>query len=192
MPILLACVALTAGCGGGNGAAATSSFSGTGHAPTTTAAGAPKDGITGFGATMEAWNANHKLDRRYSAATVYNSDPKAPTGADYNQVMFEDGRALGYDLRFPSLSITAARAKVAHELPRDAHRVAFTVKDVCAFELLRSATLGRALGAKIGDPSGAVLVEFGSGVSEDHYDASAVSGALFSLGATSPSSIPAC
>ena len=174
------------------GSATKSSSSGA-AGPTASSASAPRDGITGFGATTAAWKASHTLDQRYSAGTVYNPDPSIPAGAEYDLVMFQDGRVLGYDLQFANLPVAAARAKVAGELPHDTRRVAFVVKSTCAFELLRSATLARALGSKaIGDSSGAVLVEFVSGAAEDHYDSSAVNDALFGLGPTSPSNIPAC
>jgi hypothetical protein len=98
---------------------------------------------------------------------------------------------LQYDLRLPNVAITEAKTRVVRELPSDAHPVAFVVKSSCAFELLRSTKLGRAL-APIGDRSGAVLVEFGSGAGGNQYDPSTVNDALFSLGATSPSNVPAC
>jgi hypothetical protein len=132
-------------------------------------------------------------DPKYSGP-VYNPDPSAPSGDDYDAVMFENDRVLGYDMRFANEPISQARAKVAAELPPDAKVVTFEAKgSVCAFELLSSAKLGKSLATKaIGDPTGAVLVEYGSGAADDSYDSGSVNEALFSLGATTPSQIPAC
>jgi hypothetical protein len=144
LSLALAAALAIAACGGGS--------SGSRSAATTRAASVPKDAITGFGATNGAWDAHHTSDRKYAPGAVYNPDPSAPSGAQYDGVLHEAGRVLQYDLRFPNESITSAKAKVAQELPPDAHRVAFSVKDTCAFELFRSAKLGRAL-ATIGDRS---------------------------------------
>jgi hypothetical protein len=48
--------------------------------------------------------------------------------------------------------------------------------------LVKSATLGQELGSpQIGDAAGTVLIEFSSGVNEDHYDPRSISSALFML-----------
>lgn len=202
-PVLLGCLVL-AGCGSSNSSSAFQSPTTANPAlpPTTSASAstdnphrkhARPDGITGFGATVPAWNANHTRDPKYSGP-VYNPDPAAPSGDDYDAVMFENDRVLGYDMRFANEPISEARAKVAAELPPDAKVVTFEVQgSVCAFELLSSAKLGKSLGTKaIGDPTGAVLVEYGSGAADDSYDSDSVNEALFSLGATTPSQIPGC
>jgi hypothetical protein len=60
--------------------------------------------------------------------------------------------------------------------------------------LVTNVILGHTLGSKaIGDSAETALIEFGSGVNEDHYNASAVSDALFMLSpVVTPDAAPAC
>jgi hypothetical protein len=155
----------------------------------------PDYGLSGFGATDGAWNNSHTPDRKFAPNAVYNPDPAVPTGADYNQVLHDDGHVTGYDLHFVGQPISEAKAAVfANELPRDATSRWFAVKDTCAQMLVHSATLGKALGSKaLGDGQGIVLVEFSSGTNEDHYSPESVNDALFILAEdTSPSNAPGC
>lgn len=157
-------------------------------------------GLTGYGATGAAWNAHHAADADFAPGAVYNKDPTLPrvnghTGADYTQVLHENGHVLGYDLHFKGDPIRQAKAVVfGRELPRDAKPLWFAVKDTCAQMLVKSPTLAKALGSKsIGDTSGTVLIEFGSGVNEDHYDPHSISDALFMLAEeTSAAQAPGC
>jgi hypothetical protein len=164
------------------------------HAPASTstqpAAPAPPSGppVTGFGATDAAWNANHTPDSDFDPGAVYNPDPSLPQvnghpGADYTQVMHQDGHVLGYDYHFTNEPIDQAKAQtLSQNFPSDAHTLWFVVKDTCAQMLVQSDAVGQALSApSIGDSGGFVLVEFGSGINEDSYDSSAVSDALFML-----------
>lgn len=164
------------------------------------AAAALPDHLAGFGATVAAWSSAHQEDGQFAPGSVYNEDPSLPdingnTGADYTEVQPQDGRILAYDLHFRNVPIREAKAIIlSNELPPDTQVLWFSVKDTCAFWLLRSRTLGRALGTEpIGDGAGIVSVEFGSGVSEDYYDSRSVSDALFSLSEyTTPANAPGC
>jgi hypothetical protein len=151
--------------------------------------------VTGYGATDAAWNAAHTRDSKYAPGAVYNPDPSLNTGDEYTQVLHQDGHVTGYDLHFANVPISQAKAEAfAQDLPSDATQLWFDVKDTCADMLVQSKTLSTALGSRaIGDTDGTVLVEFGSGLNEDHYSADRVSDALFILSPkTSPGSAPGC
>jgi hypothetical protein len=120
--------------------------------------------VTGFGATDEAWNVSHTPDGNFAPGAVYNEDPSLPevnghTGAQYTEVLHEDGRVVGYDYHLHSEPIAAAKTDVlSSQFPPDAREAWFAVKGTCAQMLVRSATLARVLGGKgIGDSSGGAL-----------------------------------
>lgn len=156
--------------------------------------------VTGFGAADPAWNANHTPDSDFALGAVYNPDPSLPqinghTGAEYTQVMHQGGHVTGYDYHFHNAPISQARAQVlTTNFPTDAQTLWFAVKDTCAQMVVQSNAVGRALRSPaLGDSAGFVLVEFSSGVNEDHYDPGAVSSALFMLAPSgSQSDAPAC
>lgn len=157
-------------------------------------------GVTGFGATTAAWNRTHVQAPDSARGAAYDPDPSLPpvnghTAARYYAVTHEDGHVLGYDYRFHPLAISRAKALVLREFPSDVRVVWFrTVGGSCAQMLIRSATVGRALGTKkIGDKKGVALVEFSSGALEDSYSARSVNDALFMLyPLVTKSGAPAC
>jgi hypothetical protein len=123
------------------------------------------DGITGFGATVGAWNAHHTADTKYDPGSVYDPDPSLPsTGgaqADYIAVEPQDGRVTDYTINTFRLPINAAIARARQELPPDAHELWKARRDTCYQVELTSSTLDRAFSSSnIGDPQGEVLVEF--------------------------------
>jgi hypothetical protein len=211
-----AVVVALAGCGGSTQSSSTStSVAAQPAAPITTAstrkATAPKPSrppaaapsgpqVTGFGATDAAWNAHHTADSEFAQGAVYNADPSLPqinghTGAQYTQVMHQNGHVLGYDYHFNSEPISQAKAQVlTQNFPTDAHPLWFAVKDTCAQMAVQSNAVGHTLSDhSIGDSGGFVLVEFGSGINADHYDAGSVSDGLFMLAQDgSQSSAPDC
>lgn len=152
--------------------------------------------VTGFGATMAAWNATHTADRRYAPDAVYNPDASlTPTGDEYTALLHSDGHVLGYEYHFPNQAISAARVRVIRsQFPSDAHVVWFATKGTCAQMYVQSPTLGRALAShSIGDPVGGVMVEFSSGRKDLSYTADAVNDALMILITPSdPSQAPEC
>jgi hypothetical protein len=168
--------------------------SGTTTSGTPTASG---PAITGYGATREQWDANHQADDRFAPGSVYDPDPSINPGdqlhnARYYTVNSTAGRILDYSMRFPPhTSITAARGQAMDELPPDAHVRWYDVKDTCSQMVVESRTLGRVLGGHIGDPSGAVLVEFTTG---EGYEPSNVTEAIFGLGGSygTAQSSPGC
>jgi hypothetical protein len=122
------------------------------------------DALTGFGATLSAWNAHHTADTKYAPNAAYNPDPALPpySGQDvYVAVQWQDGRAMNYQMNIPGQPIRDAVARALQELPPDAHEVWGAKRDTCYQAELTSRTLGRALSARaIGDPEGDVFVEF--------------------------------
>jgi hypothetical protein len=168
------------------------------HPPTTV--GSPA--ITGFGATLTAWAANHAPDREFAKNAVWDADPELPeinghVGAHYTLVSSTGGRVLNYQLNFVhGTTIDEARSLVQAELPGDAASIWYSVKDSCAQEEFQSAILGRALGdPSIGDAPGEVFVEyetqFSSGASG--YQHGNVTDAFFQMGSYSTvSSSPGC
>jgi hypothetical protein len=144
--------------------------------------------ITGFGATNAAWNRTHVVDHTYAPGSAYNPDASLPkvngrTADRYYAVSHESGRVLNYSYRFRPQPISRVKALVLREFPPDVHVVWFrAVRASCAQMLVRSATLGRALRTtQIGDPRGAALIEFSSGVAEDHYSARSVNDSFLML-----------
>jgi hypothetical protein len=156
--------------------------------------------VTGFGATDAVWDASHAPDSDFDPGAVYNPDPSLPqlnghTGAQYATVLHQNGQVTNYYFNFRSEPIAAAKSDVfAQNFPGDAHEVWFAVKDTCAQMPVQSDAVGQALSAPaIGDSGGFVLVEFLSGVNQDHYDPGAASSALLMFGQSgSPSDAPAC
>jgi Protein of unknown function (DUF2510) len=91
--------------------------------PTTTrasdspATGTSNDTLTGFGATVSAWNAHHVADTKFAPNAAYNPDPALPSysGQDvYVAVLWQDGRALNYQMNIPGQSIRDAIARARH------------------------------------------------------------------------------
>jgi hypothetical protein len=109
--------------------------------PSARAAAVADDGLTGFGATMAAWNAHHR-----------------PAAAAYSNVTPQDGRVVEYTVTTGSSSLPTAIKRAKDELPADARQLWATQKGNCYQVELTSATVGHALdGPAIGDPSGGVL-----------------------------------
>jgi hypothetical protein len=129
-----------------------------------TTASADDDGLTGFGATVEAWNANHTADSDFDPGSVYDPDPSLPslnghTGATYVEVNPQDDRVVSYDIHTTGLSESAAVARALQELPSDASKLWGVNKGTCYQAELASDSLGQALPADLGDPDGEVFAE---------------------------------
>jgi hypothetical protein len=188
--VVLVLVGIVAGCASG----------GTKQTPTaatiTAAAGAIVDWngnnsaapLTGFGATTAAWNGAHTAVSGFTPGAVYDDDPALPKvngneGAHYAAVLHENGHVFNYDYRFTNRPIAAAKATVLRtEFPSDAKVAWFVVKRTCAFMLVKSKKVGKALGSKaIGDAPGTALVEFSSGLIDYSYNPHAVNDALLQV-----------
>ena len=204
--ISLGLASLLTACGQPGGQSPTS---GPASSPTTTQAStqasassatdASNDALTGFGATLNAWNAHHTADHRFAPNAAYNPDPALPSysGQDvYVAVLWQDGRALNYQMNIPGESIRHAIARALQELPPDAHELWGLKRDTCYQAELTSRTLGRALVARaVGDPEGDVFVEFDTNLPNGSsvYERTDVNEILIGLG-TYPTraSAPSC
>ena len=169
------------------------------QASSSPAAVTSSDALTGFGATRSAWNAHHTADTRFAPNAAYDPDPALPSysGQDvYVAVLWQDGRALNYQMNIPGESIRRAIARVLRELPPDARELWGTRRDTCYMAELTSKTLGRALAKPaIGDPEGEVSVEFDTLLPDGSstYESTDVNEVLISLGSyPTAASGPAC
>lgn len=163
------------------------------------ATGTSNDALTGFGATVSAWNAHHTADTRFAPNAAYNPDPALPSysGQDvYVAVQWQVGRAMDYQMNIPGQPIHDAVARALQELPRDAHELWGAKRDTCYQAELTSRTLGRALSARaIGDPEGEVFVEFDTILPDGSsiYKSTDVNEILVGLGSyPTVASAPAC
>lgn len=130
-------------------------------APATSLTAAASDGLTGFGATQQAWDAHHTADADKMASGVYNPDPALPKTKDgqvndeYSGVTADGGRVDSYFRAFTARSTDAALALVKAELPPDAvlsKPVVTTgvVDSKCLILSATSPTLGKVLGGANG------------------------------------------
>lgn len=130
----------------------------------------PDDGLTGFDATDQAWDAHHTQHPDYGNGYVYDPDPALPqvnghTGATYTDVQHVGGRVVGYTVHLQPAPLAAAIDRARHEFPADA-QVAWQERlDRCVKVEFHSATLTRAAGA-----SGATVVLYD--VTDDGSDVS--------------------
>ncbi|MHB1403867.1 MAG: hypothetical protein ACYCXE_05065 [Thermoleophilia bacterium] len=177
--------------------------------PPVAASPPPAPIVTGYGATIDDWNANHIQDPRFAKNAVY--DPTPGLGLDdqhnskYYVISVEDGRVLNYSMRLPNdISVSVAQAAVMQEFPPDANIIWQKAKteiptQACYQMEIKSTVLGNALSdPAIGDSEGLVLVEFYTDTKENagdisDYDASNVNGAFLTLGSyQSPADAPDC
>jgi hypothetical protein len=161
--------------------------------------GTSTDALTGFGATVSAWNAHHTADKRFAPNAAYDPDPALPSysGQDvYVAVQWQDGRALNYEMNIPGQPIRDAIARALQELPPDARELWGLKRETCYQAELSSPTLGRALSAAaIGDPEGQVFVEFDTVLPDGSsvYESTSVNEILVGLGSwPTAASAPAC
>jgi hypothetical protein len=119
--------------------------------------------ITGYGATIAAWNAHHTADHDFAAGTVYDPDPSLPevnghTGAVYVLVAPQGGLVLSYAMNLAAgTTLHAAVTTAQAEFPRDARLLWIARKNTCVQVQFASAILGHVLARPaIGDASGQV------------------------------------
>lgn len=158
--------------------------------------------VTGYGATVAAWNSRRTPDHDFAAGPVYDPDPSLPSinghpGAVYVLVTAQDGRVLSYAMNLHAGTTLHRAIGIARaQFPPDVRLLWTARKGMCAQAQFASATLGRVLAApRIGDPSGRVLVEIediaasGSDVSSPRR----FNSASFDLGGTaSAAGSPGC
>ena len=151
--------------------------------------------VTGLGATTAEWGSTHTADRNFSPGIVYDADSSVSSGAEYSAVVHTDGHVLQYSYSFFHRPVAQAKAQVLEsQFPPGTKVVWFVSKPTCAQMLVKSATLGKELGAKsASDPTGTAFVEFLSGPSDDAYNPSSVNEAsLQSFPAVTPKRAPGC
>jgi len=132
--------------------------------PASTSAASPavSDPLTGYGATVAAWNAHHTPDPDFDPGAVYDPDPSLPkinghTGAKYVEVNAGDGRILNYVMNLPASTKLPQAVVIAEaELPADAKILWQAKLDSCVQLEFVSPTLGR----YVGKDATQVLVEF--------------------------------
>jgi hypothetical protein len=153
--------------------------------------------LTAFGATIQYWDANHRRDPAVGGG-AYLPDPAL--GGDgrladrYVRVLPLNGLILQYTVQLPrNTPLATASTRALTELPSDLRPVWQQQRGNCAQAAYRSAVLAQNL-ADIGDPRGAVLIEFRSGVAAgSHFDAGDVTSATLSaLDAPTPADGPLC
>jgi hypothetical protein len=159
---------------------------------------APAGQLIAFGATVQSWNAHHRLDASVAGGTAYNADSAvAGNGrlADrYVRVLPLNGRILQYTVQFPrSTSLATASAQALAELPADVRLIWRQQRGACTQASYTSPTLAREL-TDVGDPKGAVIIEYRSGITVGAvYDAADVTSATLSaLDAPTPAKGPLC
>lgn len=127
------------------------------QSPPSSQAPPPPVALTGYAATLDAWEATHKPDPDFAPGTVYNPDPSLPkvnghTGAKYTTVFPLGGRVTNYTVNFAPTSLEGAQAIIAGELPPDAHILWTNRVGTCVQVEYGSATVHAALGnTEVGD-----------------------------------------
>lgn len=143
--------------------------------------------ITGFGATVAAWNAHHSEDHRGNLVPgcCYDPIPDIPglRYADRYYAVQPIGKyVISYEMRpgdGKGIPISAARQAAMAELPADTRMRSFIPHGgSCAILIAYSPSLQKQLGH--GKAGGGVVVEFSSGAAEDSYNPRAVNDLLFS------------
>ena len=182
--------------------AAPSAQASTGEAPEIEATAAAQPavpataaGLTAFAATVADWNAHHRADPANSGS--YDPDRTLGAGrtADrYVKVLPLNGRILQYTIQLPrSTTLATATARTATQLPADVRQRWQQQRPACLQVSYTSRTLGDLLG-DLGDPTGAVLVEYRSAVSVGSpWDTGDVTAATLSaFDAPEPRDAPLC
>lgn len=116
------------------------------------ACGSPTPGanITGFGATISAWNGAHTQTHNYAGFPAYGRTISTPQGKtpQFTQVMTDSGRISQFIEVLPKNSSLATAEKAAlAQLPSGTAPKALVVTGSCAFWNLSSATLTSAVGS---------------------------------------------
>lgn len=134
---------------------------------------AASDGLTGYGATDAAWNANHQSDTRFQPGSAYDPDPSVASGdlrydSRYYGVVRggPGGRINQYYMRFaPRTTVDEAiRSVMASEFPMGTRTVRFQTLGSCAILVVQSSEFSNIT------PYAEASVKFWSGAASDTYD----------------------
>lgn len=147
---------------------------------------APAPGeLTGFGATQTAWATKHTADPD-KASIFWNPDPALPQTTDgkinddYSGVTFTGGRATSYDLAFTARPLAAAEARVAQELPDDAHIVGspqIQLKGMVGAQCVQVVYSSSKLASAVGNPKAGTVYAMLSSWNAFHLDESNIAAA---------------
>jgi hypothetical protein len=110
----------------------------------------PASSITGFGATISAWNGAHKKVANYAGFPAYGREVSTPQGKvpQFTQLMTESGRVGQFiEVLPPNSSLADAERAALAQLPPGTAPQNLVVTSSCAFWNLNSATLQSALGS---------------------------------------------
>lgn len=142
---------------------ALSGCSSTSTASTPTIGASAKNEVTGFGATLSAWNAHHTADTSgdFIPGCCYNPDPNLKSWGGnfrYTDVVTDNGIVTGYSLNLPAkTTLTDAKTAALAELPVDAQISFFYSQNGSATLETTSKTLKPTLSdPHIGDANGSV------------------------------------
>lgn len=136
------------------------------HAP---APAAPVDTLTGYGATVAAWDAHHTPDTAYPPGLVFDPDPSLPRdggreGARYVAVAPIGGRITDYTVNFPATgNATAVERALLAEFAPDAYVLWDQDMPGCVMAEVVSATVHRVLHhTSVGDAQVVIRHELGT------------------------------
>ncbi|HEY5024866.1 MAG TPA: hypothetical protein VII76_07805 [Acidimicrobiales bacterium] len=127
-PVAAAILVLTGACGGSS----------------------PASSLTGFGATIAAWNNAHTQAASYAGLPAYGPVVSTPQGRipQYSEVQLESGRVSQYLEVLPNGTSLATAEKAARaNLPSSAVAKSFVVTTSCAFWNFTSTIVNDAMGS---------------------------------------------
>ncbi len=110
----------------------------------------PASSLTGFGATVAAWNATHKKDANYAGLPAYGPTISTPQGPSpqFVQVTVQSGRVSQYIEVLPNgTSLATAKKAALANLPSTAAAKSFVVTTSCAFWNFTSNAVASAVGS---------------------------------------------
>lgn len=131
--------------------------------PTSSPSTSTSNGVVGFGATSDAWNAHHIADSsgNFVPGSGYNPDPNLASWVStvrYSALIWSGGIVIGYNLNLvEGTKLKAAMAEALAEMPKDAKISFFYDQDKCPILGVTSAILKPILsGPDIGSSDGSV------------------------------------
>lgn len=154
--------------------------------PTTTSTG-PSNGLTGYGATIHAWDEAHSSDGKYEGFASYGptvSTPEGPT-PQFIAVQNDGSNIISFIESLPDGTSLAAAKQIALEsLPSDTLPQSFVVSDQngsCGFWNLTSQTLAT---AGQGGAGGSVSIEmaYDDSNGSPHYEPNNINTLSFEIG----------
>jgi len=182
--VLLVALLALAGCGSSSSesAPAETHEAGTNEPQASTTAATPS--ITGFGAADSAWNGAHTEDTNYSHEAAYNpATGLGPFHDEYDNVSHAKGRVTGYEYNFHAETMATAQETILHEqFPSDATTFQPERLSTCAFVLVRSPTLNKALGLPSSSPAAQIEFQTLTNGQAEALNPSSVDSAIISEG----------